>query len=114
MDAPTADRRRTLVAVLARHAARVRSRGALWSGVLRALGTTVLAALLAVPFAAAWGIAHAEVEDYLGPHRVWFATNFSGEVAVDLGPTGPRSCPAPPPRWVSPPRSAASVLPRPP
>ena len=88
-------RRLSLVTVLARHAAAVRSRRALWSGVLRALGTTLLAALLALPFAAVWGIGHAEVEDYVGPHRVTFSTNFSGEVAVDLGPIGKAFLPSP-------------------
>ncbi|WP_157720291.1 metallophosphoesterase family protein [Friedmanniella luteola] len=81
--------------MLARHAARVRSRRALWSGVLRALGTTLVAALLAAPFAALWGIGHAEVEDYVGPHRVTFATSFSGEIAVDLGPIGRAFLPSP-------------------
>ena len=88
-------RRRSLVTVLARHAAAVRSRRALWAGVLRALGTTLLAVLLALPFAALWGIGHAEVEDYVGPHRVTFATSFSGEVAVDLGPIGKAFLPSP-------------------
>ncbi len=88
-------RRRSLLLVLARHAARVRSRRALWSGMLRALATTLLAALLAAPFAAAWGIGHAEVEDYVGPHRVTFATSFSGEIAVDLGPLGRAFLPSP-------------------
>jgi predicted phosphodiesterase len=92
---PSGRRRRGLVTVLARHAARVRSRRALWSGVLRALGTTVLAALLALPFAAVWGIGHAEVEDYVGPHRVTFATSFTGEIAVDLGPIGRAYLPSP-------------------
>jgi predicted phosphodiesterase len=86
---------RSLVTVLARHAARVRSRRALWSGVLRALAATVLAALLSLPFAAVWGIGHAEVEDYVGPHRVTFATSFDGEVAVDLGPIGKAFLPSP-------------------
>ncbi|SDR92778.1 Calcineurin-like phosphoesterase [Friedmanniella luteola] len=94
--APTGTaQRRSLVTVLARHAARVRSRRALWSGVLRALGTTLVAALLAAPFAALWGIGHAEVEDYVGPHRVTFATSFSGEIAVDLGPIGRAFLPSP-------------------
>ena len=88
-------RRRPLTSVLARHAARVRSRRALWSGLARAVATTLVAALLAAPFAAVWGIAHAEVEDYLGPHQVTFATNFSSEVAVDLGPLGQAFLPSP-------------------
>jgi len=81
--------------VLARHLARVRSRRALLAGVFRALGTTLVAALLAAPFAAAWGIGHAEVEDYLGPHQVRFASNFSGEVEIDLGPIGNAYLPSP-------------------
>jgi len=81
--------------VLARHAARVPSRRALLVGVGRALGTTVAAALLAAPFAAAWGIGHAEVQDYLGPHQVRFAANFSGELALDLGPIGNAYLPSP-------------------
>jgi predicted phosphodiesterase len=49
---------------------------------------TVLAALAAAPLAAVWGISHARVDDYLGPHRVNFASNFAGEVEVNLGPIG--------------------------
>ena len=49
---------------------------------------TLVAAVAALPLAAVWGIGHAEVEDYLGPHRVHFASNFSGEVEIDLGPIG--------------------------
>jgi predicted phosphodiesterase len=49
---------------------------------------TVLAALAAVPLAAVWGISHARVDDYLGPHRVSFASNFQGEVELNLGPIG--------------------------
>ena len=96
MEGPIRERRRRpLSSVLARHAARVRSRRALWSGLGRALATTLIAAVLAAPFAVVWGIAHAEVEDYLGPHQVTFATNFSGEVAVDLGPLGNAFLPSP-------------------
>src|SRR4029453_18669517 len=40
------------------------------------------------PFAVVWGISHARVEDYLGPHRVMFASNFRGEVELNLGPIG--------------------------
>ena len=58
-------------------------------------GTAVLAALLAAPFAAAWGIGHAEVSDYLGPHQVHFASNFSGEITIDLGPIGNAYLPSP-------------------
>jgi predicted phosphodiesterase len=82
------NRRQTLLAVLARHAARVRSRRALLIDLSKALALTLLAALAAAPLAATWGINHARVDDYLGPHRVNFASNFSGEVEVNLGPIG--------------------------
>ncbi|WP_375431470.1 metallophosphoesterase [uncultured Friedmanniella sp.] len=88
-------RQRSLLLVLARQAARVRSRRTLLLGLARALGVTLLAALLAAPFAAAWGIGHAEVQDYLGPNRVRFATNFSGEIEADLGPIGNAYLPSP-------------------
>jgi len=81
-------RRRTLTSVLARHAARVRSRRALLVDVGKALLLTLLAALAAAPFAVVWGISHAQVDDYLGPHRVNFASNFHGEIEVNLGPIG--------------------------
>jgi predicted phosphodiesterase len=81
-------RRRTLMSVLARHAARVRSRRALLTDLGKALALTLLAALAAAPLAAVWGISHAQVDDYLGPHRVNFASNFRGEVEVNLGPIG--------------------------
>ncbi len=81
--------------MLARHAARVRTRRALLLGLLRALGATVAAAFLVAPFAAAWGVGHAQVEDYLGPHQVTFATDFSGEVELDLGPFGNAYLPSP-------------------
>jgi predicted phosphodiesterase len=81
-------RRRTLMTVLARHAARVRSRRALVTDLGKALALTLLAALAAAPLAAVWGISHAQVDDYLGPHRVNFASNFRGEVEVNLGPIG--------------------------
>jgi predicted phosphodiesterase len=74
--------------VLARHAARVRSRRALVTDLGKALALTLLAALAAAPLAAVWGISHAQVDDYLGPHRVNFASNFRGEVEVNLGPIG--------------------------
>jgi predicted phosphodiesterase len=81
-------RRRTLTSVLAERAARVRSRGALLVDVGKALLVTLLAGLAAAPLAMVWGISHAQVDDYLGPHRVNFASNFRGEVEVDLGPIG--------------------------
>jgi len=74
--------------VLARHAAQLRSRRALLTDLGKALLLTLLATLAAAPLAAVWGISHAQVEDYLGPHRVNFASNFGGEVKVDLGPIG--------------------------
>ncbi len=65
-----------------------RPRRALLAGLGRALLLTLLAALAAVPLAAVWGISHARVDDYLGPHRVSFASNFRGEVELNLGPIG--------------------------
>ena len=82
------DQRRTLASVVARHAAPVRSRTALLKGLGKALLLTMLAALAAAPLAAVWAISHARVEDYLGPHRVSFASNFTGEVELNLGPIG--------------------------
>ena len=79
---------RTLTSVLARHAALVRSRRALLTDLGKALLLTLLAVLAAAPLAAVWGISHARVDDYLGPHRVNFASNFGGEVEVNLGPIG--------------------------
>lgn len=87
MNGPVSDRR-PFRRVLARHAGHVRSRRALLSNVGRALWLTLLAALAAVPLAAVWGISHARVEDYLGPHRASYASNFGGEVEVNLGPVG--------------------------
>ncbi len=80
--------RRTLRSVLARQAARVRSRRALLSSAGKALLLTLLAAVAAAPLALVWGISHAQVQDYLGPHRVTFASNFRGEVELNLGPIG--------------------------
>ena len=51
--------------------------------------------LAIAPLAAAWGIGHAEVEDYLGPHQVQFATNYGGEVEINLGPIGNAYLPSP-------------------
>jgi predicted phosphodiesterase len=86
---------RTLTSVLARHAARARSRRALLTNLAKALLLTLLAALAAAPLAAVWGISHAQVDDYLGPHRVNFASNFGGEVRVNLGPIGNAYFPSP-------------------
>jgi predicted phosphodiesterase len=77
-----------LTSMLARHAGRVRSGRALFLGVGKALLLTLLVALAAAPLAAVWGISHAHVEDYLGPHRASFASNFRGEIELNLGPIG--------------------------
>src|SRR5918998_3254073 len=63
-----------------------------WS---KALLVTLAAALAAAPLAAAWGIGHARVEDYFGPHRAEFASNYSGELQIDLGPIGNAYLPSP-------------------
>jgi predicted phosphodiesterase len=79
---------RTLTSVLARHTARVGSNRTLLSSVGKAVLLTLLAALAAAPLAILWGISHAQVDDYLGPHRVNFASNFRGEIELNLGPIG--------------------------
>jgi hypothetical protein len=61
----------------------------------KALLVTLAAALAAAPLAAVWGIGHARVEDYFGPHRAEFASNFSGELQIDLGPIGNAYLPSP-------------------
>src|SRR5919106_1211289 len=61
----------------------------------KALLVTLAAALAAAPLAAVWGIGHARVEDYFGPHRAQFASNFSGELQIDLGPIGNAYLPSP-------------------
>ena len=81
--------------MLARQAARVRSGRALALSLARALLLTFAAALAAAPLAVAWGIAHAEVDDYLGPHQVRFATNYSADLMLDLGPIGNAYLPSP-------------------
>jgi predicted phosphodiesterase len=63
-------------------------RRALLTSVGKALLLTVLAVLAAAPFAVVWGISHAQVEDYLGPHRASFSSNFRGEIELNLGPIG--------------------------
>ena len=80
--------RRSLTSTLARHAARVRSNRALLASAGKAFLLTLLAALAAAPLAVVWGISHARVDDYLGPHRANFASNFDGEVEINLGPIG--------------------------
>jgi predicted phosphodiesterase len=62
---------------------------------VKALLVTLAAALAAAPLALAWGAGHAQVEDYLGPHRATFASNYSGELEVDLGPIGNAFLPSP-------------------
>jgi hypothetical protein len=62
---------------------------------LRSLGLTLLAAGLAAPLALAWGIGHASVQDYLGPHAVEFASSYDSEVEIDLGPLGHAYLPSP-------------------
>ena len=74
--------------MLARNAARARSRRTLLLHVLRALVVTGITAVLALPLAATWGVGQAAVSDYLGPHRVRLAADYSGEIQVDLGPLG--------------------------
>ncbi|HWH99362.1 MAG TPA: hypothetical protein VNT27_03455, partial [Propionibacteriaceae bacterium] len=54
----------------------------------RALALTLAATLVTLPFAAAWGIGHAHIDDYLGPHRATFSANYDGEIKLDLGPIG--------------------------
>jgi len=61
----------------------------------KALLVTLAAALAAAPLALAWGAGHARVEDYLGPHRATFASNYSGELQIDLGPIGNAYLPSP-------------------
>ena len=61
----------------------------------KALLVTLAAALAAAPLALAWGAGHARVDDYLGPHRATFASNYSGELEIDLGPIGNAYLPSP-------------------
>lgn len=91
----TSPARRSLVAVLARHLGSRTSLRGLLSSVGRGLGLTLLASLLGLPFAIIWGIGHAQITDYLGPHRIDFASNYSGAVQIDLGPLGNAYLPSP-------------------
>jgi predicted phosphodiesterase len=61
----------------------------------RAVALTLGAALLTLPFAAAWGIGHAHIDDYLGPHSATFSANYDGEIKLDLGPIGNAYLPSP-------------------
>jgi predicted phosphodiesterase len=70
-------------------------RAAVLRRVFRSLGQALVAAVLLAPFALSWGVGHAEVDDYLGPHRVNFATSYRGEVEIDLGPLGDAYLPSP-------------------
>jgi predicted phosphodiesterase len=59
------------------------------------LALTLAATLVTLPFAAAWGIGHAHIDDYLGPHRATFSANYDGEIKLDLGPIGNAYLPSP-------------------
>ena len=61
----------------------------------RCVGLVLVAALFAAPMAVGWGIAHAEIEDYLGPHQSTISSNFSGELKINLGPVGNAYLPNP-------------------
>ena len=61
----------------------------------RAVALTLGATLLTLPFAAAWGIGHAHIDDYLGPHSATFSANYDGEIKIDLGPIGNAYLPSP-------------------
>ena len=87
--------RLTLLAVFARRSGLRTSRGAVARSVVRSLLQAVAVAVLAAPFAAAWGVGHARIDDYLGPHQVSFASNYRGEVNIDLGPIGDVYLPSP-------------------
>ena len=70
--------RRPLLGVLVVRAAVGPPRRLVIRRALLALLRTVIAAALAVPFAMAWGIGHARIDDYLGPHRARFAADYNG------------------------------------
>jgi hypothetical protein len=70
-------------------------RGVVARRAVRSIGWTLLASLLAAPLAIAWGVAHAEVRDYLGPNVVEFSANYGHEVSIDLGPLGRAFLPSP-------------------
>ena len=87
--------RRSMLGVLVARAAVGPPRRLVIQRALHALLRTVIAAALAVPFAMAWGVGHARIEDYLGPHRARFAADYNGEIKVDLGPIGNAYLPSP-------------------
>jgi predicted phosphodiesterase len=86
--------RSLLVMIVARAAAALPPRTVM-RRVGKALAATLGAAVLTMPFAAAWGIGHAHIDDYLGPHRATFSANYDGEVKLDLGPIGNAYLPSP-------------------
>lgn len=57
-------------------------------GTPRYVGLFLLAVVAMLPTAALWGVRHAHVDDYLGPHRTTYQVTYSGEIALDLGPLG--------------------------
>ena len=86
---------RSLSSVLAEHQRHQRTGRALPRRLARAVALASLAAVLAAPFALAWGFGHARTTDYLGPHRVEFLADYTGEIRIDLGPLGNAYVPSP-------------------
>lgn len=91
---PSSPRRSPLPALASRSSLRPSQRRLL-TGVGRSLAQTLGVAVLALPLAVVWGIGHAETDDYLGPHQVSFASNYRGELEIDLGPLGNAYLPSP-------------------
>ena len=90
-----AESRRSLLGVLIARAAVGPPQRLLIRRTLQALMRMLIAAALAIPFAVAWGIGHARIDDYLGPHRARYAADYHGEIKVDLGPIGNAYLPSP-------------------
>jgi predicted phosphodiesterase len=90
-----AEPRRSVLGILVARASVGRPNPTVIRRTLYALLRTVIAAALAVPFALVWGIGHAQVDDYLGPHRARFTANYDGDIKVDLGPIGNAYLPSP-------------------